>query len=150
MPSPFNLDKFKCYTDIEKVGVILSYVMSALSTAFSIYKLRVFARERAQKLHAAGIKPTFKRLVFLERTLANHCKLMLLRVFEKADARQDASDGDFSRLVSDLQRQLQEQQQQQQQTMQQLQQQLLYHQQQLQQQQQEVQQLRQRLHRDQQ
>ena len=46
--------------------------------------MRNFVRERVHRLKAASIKPTLKRIVFVERTLANHSKLMLLSLADKA------------------------------------------------------------------
>jgi esterase/lipase len=136
-----------------------------------MYKLRVFVRERVQKLQAAGIKPTLKRVVFLERTLANHSKHMLLPRVEQGgaasvsmDEARPASDEAVVRMLRDLQTQMQQQQllhqqqltqleqqlkqqqhQQQQQILRQLQQQQEQHQQETGRLQQEVQQLAQQL-----
>jgi len=114
---------------------------------FSLYKLRIVVRERVQRLKAASIKPTFKRIVFVERPLANHFKLMLVSLEEKSgdgsDESRPSSDEVVVQMVRSVQRQVQEQQQQQQQS-QQLQQQL---QEQMQKQQQVIQQLTQQLQR---
>ena len=120
MPSAFNQEKFKCYSTVGQVLVILGYVLSLLSSLFSIYKLRIFIRERMQRLKAAGIKPTLKRVVFLQRTLANHSKHMLVSLTEQPDATpmteaMPTSDEAVVRMVRDLQAQMQQQQQQQQQ-----------------------------------
>ena len=123
--------------------------MSVLSSLFSLYKLRIFVRERVHRLKAASIKPTLKRIVFVERTLANHSKLMLLPLADKAgdgsDESRPGSEDAVVQMVRSVQRQVQEQQQQQQQQqqqhiqeqLQQQQQQLLHQQQQFQQQLQE-------------
>ena len=120
-----------------------------------MYKLRVFVRERVQKLQAAGIKPTLKRVVFLERTLANHSKHMLLPRVEQGgaasvsmDEARPASDEAVVRMLRDLQTQMQQQQQQQQQQqhiLRQLQQQQEQHHQETSRLQQEMQQLAQQL-----
>ena len=120
MPSAFSVSKFKCYSDLAKAGVIIGYVVSFFSSLFSVYKARVFVRERVQRLQAAGIKPTLKRVVFVERALANHSKHMLLSLADRAGALGESgpgSDGAAVDTVRDLQRQvaqMQEQQQQQQ------------------------------------
>jgi hypothetical protein len=116
VPSAFSLVKFKCYSTVGQVLVILGYVLSLLSSLFSIYKLRIFIRERVQRLKAAGIKPTLKRVVFLQRTLANHSKHMLVPLTEQPDATpmteaMPASDEAVVRMVRDLQAQIQQQQQ---------------------------------------
>jgi hypothetical protein len=53
-------------------------IVTVLSSLFSVYKLRIAVRERMQRLLAAGIKPTVKRIVFVERALACHSKQMML------------------------------------------------------------------------
>ena len=78
IPSAIDPDKFKCYSDLAKAGVIIGYIFSFFSFLFSVYKARVFVRERVQRLQAASIKPTLKRVLFVERALANHSKRMLL------------------------------------------------------------------------
>ena len=147
VPFIFDPYTFKCFNPVALAFVILGYVVSVLSSLFSLYKLRIFFRERVQRLKAASIKPTLKRIVFVERTLANHSKLMLLSLADKAgdgsDESRPSSDEAVVQMVRSVQRQVQEQQQQQQQS-QQLQQQL---QEQLQQQQQVIQQLTQQLQR---
>ena len=122
VPSAFSVRGFNCYSTLAQVFVILGYVVSVLSSLFSMYKLRMFVRERVQKLQAAGIKPTLKRVVFLERTLANHSKHMLLPRVEQGgaasvsmDEARPASDEAVVRMLRDLQTQMQQQQQQQQQ-----------------------------------
>jgi hypothetical protein len=67
-----------------RVFVVLGYIVSLLSSLFSLYKLRIFVRERVQRLKAASIKPTLKRIVFMERTLAKHSKLMILSLADNA------------------------------------------------------------------
>ena len=67
-------------------------------------------------MKAAGIKPTLKRVVFLQRTLANLSKHMLLSHAEQAGATSmteamPASDEAVVRMVRDLQAQIQQQQQ---------------------------------------
>jgi DNA repair exonuclease SbcCD ATPase subunit len=71
-------DKFKCFSDLQQAGIIIGYIFSFLSVLFSVYKARIAVRERVQLLQAAGVKPTLKRIVFVERALANHSKRMLL------------------------------------------------------------------------
>jgi hypothetical protein len=115
VPSLYSPDKFKCYTDLEKVGVIIGITLSVLSSFFSVYKFQIFVRKRAQKLQAASIKPTLKRIVFLQRTLANQSKLMLLSHADQTgfldDSRPASERGVemVAPLVRDVQRQLQEQ-----------------------------------------
>ena len=144
MPFIFDLSSFKCFNPVALAFVILGYIVSVLSSLFSLYKLRIFVRERVQRLKAASIKPTLKRIVFAERTLANHSKLMLLSLADKAgDGSDESRPGSYDavvQMVRSVQRQVQEQQQQQQQFQQQLQE-------QMQQQQQVMQQLAQQLQR---
>ena len=156
MPFIFDLSSFKCFNPVALAFVILGYIVSALSSLFSLYKLRIFVRERVQRLKAASIKPTLKRIVFVERTLANHSKLMLLSLADKAgDGSDESRPGSYDavvQMVRSVQRQVQEQQQQFQQHIQeQLKQQQQQFQQQLQeqmqQQQQVIQQLAQQLQR---
>jgi hypothetical protein len=140
-PSPWYPDKFKCYTDFEKAAVILGLIVSITSSLFSVYKFRIFVRKRVEKLKEAGIKPSLRRVVFLDRTLANHAKLMLLRVFEKegsTDGHGLTSDGGVAQSVRDMHRQLLQMQEQLQQHEQQFELKLL-------QQQLEIRQLRQQL-----
>jgi hypothetical protein len=150
VPSVFDPDKFKCFSDLAKAGVIVGYIVTFFSSLFSVYKVRVVVRERVQRLQAASIKPTLKRIVFVERALANHSKRMLLSLADRAGALGESgpgSDGAAVDTVRDLQRQvaqLQEQQQQQQQEHQ-LQRQELR--QEMQQQRQEILQLTQQLQR---
>ena len=130
VPSLFDPDKWKCYSDREKASIISGFILSLISFLFSVYKVRVVVRERVQRLQAASIKPTLKRIVFVERALANHSKRMLLSVAERAEALGESGPGNDGAAVDsmrDLQRQveqLQEQQQQQQQQILQLTQQL--------------------------
>lgn len=86
VPSAFSLSRFNCYSTTAQVLVICGWVLSIFSSLFTIYKFRAFVLERMQKLKAAGIKPTMKRIVFLERSLRNSSKLMLLSLSEHADA----------------------------------------------------------------
>ena len=147
MPNIFDPSTFECFTSVALAFVILGYIVSALSSLFSLYMLRIVVRERVQRLRVASIKPTLKRVVFVERTLANHSKLTLLSLADKAgdgsDESRPSSDEVVVQMVRSVQRQMQEQQQQQQQS-QQLQQQL---QEQMQKQQQVIQQLTQQLQR---
>jgi DNA anti-recombination protein RmuC len=148
VPNIFDPSTFECFTSVALAFVILGYIVSALSSLFSLYKLRIVVRERVQRLRVASIKPTLKRVVFVERTLANHSKLMLLSLANKEgdgiDRSSTSSDDAVVQLVRSFERQMQEQQQQQHQQLQHLQQQL---QEQLQQQQQVIQQLTQQLQR---
>ncbi len=156
VPLIFDLSTFKCFNPVALAFVILGYVVSALSSLFSLYKLHIFVRERVQRLKAASIKPTLKRIVFVERTLANHSKLMLLPLADKAgdgsDESRPGSEDAVVQMVRSVQRQVQEQQQQQQQLQQQQQQQQLQQhiQEQLQQQQQFQQHLQEQLKQQQQ
>jgi hypothetical protein len=144
LPSYFKPSTYKCYTPLELAFVILSFIVSVLSSLFSLNKLRIFVQERVQKLKAASIKPTLKRVVFMQRALVNQSKLMLLSLADKTGADHDetrpASNEAVVQLMRNVQRQLQEQQQQ----FHQLQQNL---QEQLQQQQQMIHQLTQQLQR---
>ena len=128
VPFIFDPSSFKCFNPVALAFVILGYVVSALSSLFSLYKLHIFVRERVQRLKAASIKPTLKRIVFVERTLANHSKLMLLSLADKAgdgsDESRPGSDDAVVQMVRSVQRQVQEQQQQHQQLQQQQHQQL--------------------------
>ena len=111
-----------------------------------MYKLRIFVRERVQKLKTAGIAPTLKRVVFLERTLANHAKVELMSDFERESnfgRCMPASDDEVVQSVRDIQRQLQRVQEQ----LRQQEQQFDFK---FQQQQKEIQELRQQLQRQQQ
>ena len=138
VPFIFDPSTFKCFNPVVLAFVILGYVVSVLSSLFSLYKLRIFVRERVQRLKAASIKPTLKRIVFVERTLANHSKLMLLSLADKAgdgsDESRPGSEDAVVQMVRSVQRQVQEQQQQQQQFQQHIQEQLKQQQQQQQQQ----------------
>jgi predicted GIY-YIG superfamily endonuclease len=151
VPSAFDPAKFKCYSDLEKVTVVIGYVFSTLSSLFSVYKLRIFVLERIQKLKEANITPTLRRIVFLERTLANHSKHLLLSLAHTAGTFDETtSSSEVVRMVRDVQRQFQEQQQQQEQSIRCLQEQTKQQQEQLIQQQQQIPQLMQQLQRSQQ
>ena len=156
VPSAFSVAQFKCYTAEAQVLVICGYILSVLSSLFSMYKLRIFVRERVDKLVAAGIKPTLKHVVFLDRALRSHSKRerQLLSITEPAasfdmngSTSSPARDGEDVGLMRDFQLQMQQtqqemkqqfetkltqQQQQQQQTQQEMKQQQLLLQQQLQ------------------
>ena len=84
MPLIFDPSTFKCFNPVALAFVILGYVVSVLSSLFSLYKLRIFVRERVQRLKAASIKPTLKRIVFVERAMANHSKHMLLSLADRS------------------------------------------------------------------
>ena len=108
MPSLLSADKFRCYTDLEKAVVVLSVILSVLSSLFSVYKFRMIVRERSQKLRAAGIRPTFKRVVFVERALANQSRLELLSAVERAgsaEERRPGSEGGDASIGREVQRQ---------------------------------------------
>ena len=140
MPSALDPDKFKCFSDLAKAGVIIGYVFTFFSSLFSVYKARVFVRERVQRLQAAGVRLTLKRIVFVERALANHSKHMLLSLADRGAAPDEGGAGSEDavvQMVRGVQRQLQEQQQQQQQQRQQQQQLIFQLQEQLKQQQQQ-------------
>ena len=153
MPSAFNVARFKCFTAEAQVLVICGYSLSVLSSLFSMYKLRIFVRERVDKLVAAGIKPTLKHVVFLDRAFRSHSKreMELLSVTEPAasfdmngSTTSPTRDGEDVGLLRDFQLQMQQTQQemkqlfetrltqQQQQTQQEMKQQQLLLQQQLQ------------------
>jgi hypothetical protein len=68
------------------VVVISGYIISVISALFSMYKFRMFVLQRMRELNSNGIKPTLKRVVFLQRALANHSKRQLLPHSERADA----------------------------------------------------------------
>jgi hypothetical protein len=133
VPSAFSVAKFKCYTPEAQVLVICGYILSVLSSLFSMYKFRILVQERVHKLVAAGIKPTLKHVVFLDRALSSHSKpeMQLLSVTEPAalldmngNTSSPARDGEDVGLMRDFQLQMQQtrqemkQQQQQQQQIQ--------------------------------
>jgi hypothetical protein len=144
---------FDCSTPFERIWTIIGYAFTMCSALFTLHKLRITVRERVQRLQAASIKPTLKRIVFVERALADHSKHMLLSLADRAGALGESGlERDSVHTVRALYRQrtqLQEQQQQQQrQEMQQLmQQQQHHHELQLQQLRQEMLQLTQQLQR---
>jgi hypothetical protein len=150
VPSAFSVTGFKCFSIAAQVLVVCGWVVSLLSSMFSIYKLRMIVMERMQKLKAAGIKPTMKRIVFLDRALRSNSKLMLLSLAEQvesasaiANAARHSSDEELG-LLADFRTQMRQQQQQIQQQQQQHQQQKQEHEQQqqhLQQKQEQQQQL---------
>ena len=120
MPSAFSVAQFKCYTAEAQVLVICGYILSVLSSLFSMYKLRIFVRERVDKLVAAGIKPTLKHVVFLDRAFRSHSKreMELLSVTEPAasydmngSTSSPARDGEDVGLLRDFQLQMQQTQQ---------------------------------------
>ncbi len=113
VPSAFDPDKFKCYSDLAKAGVIVGYIFTFFSSLFSVYKARVLLRERVQRLQAAGVKPTLKRVVFVERALANHSKRMLVSLADSGaapDAGGTGREDAVIEMVRGVQRQLQEHQ----------------------------------------
>jgi DNA anti-recombination protein RmuC len=143
-----------CATPFERIWTIIGYAITVLSSLFSFYKLRIAVRKRVQRLQAAGVKPTLKRIVFVERALADHSKHMLLSLADRAGAlgesgpAGDAAAVDTVRVLHRQLTQLQEQQQQQRLEVQQLmQQQQQQHEQQLQLLRQEILQLTQQLQR---
>jgi hypothetical protein len=148
VPSAFNPSKFKCYTDAEKVLVVSGMLVTVVSSLFSGYKLRIAVRKRLQRLRAANIEPTFKRVVFIEHTLANLSKIEMFPLAGEAASLGEPVPESVAAIVDmvhKLQRQLahvveQQRQQQHEQILQQqqYQQQLLLHQQ-------EIQELKQRL-----
>jgi isoleucyl-tRNA synthetase len=104
------------------VLVVSGMIVTLLSSLFSVYKLRIAVRERVQRLRAAGVKPTVKRMVFVERALTNHSKQMLLSLEDRAGSlgeTRPGSDESIAREVRDLQRQLKHVQEQQQQELEQ-------------------------------
>jgi hypothetical protein len=117
VPSATDPKTFFCYTPLQQGFIITGYVFSAISTIFSIYKLRILVRERMQKLKEANITPTVRRIIFLERTLANHSNHLMLPLPDRAgilDETRPSSDETVVRLVLDVQRQFEEQLKQQQ------------------------------------
>jgi vacuolar-type H+-ATPase subunit H len=96
------------------VGVIGGYIISVFSALFSMYKFRMLVLERMRELNSNGIKPTLKRIIFLERTLADHSKL--LPDSERADAAciemadSSGADNEISRTVDDLRARMDKQQ----------------------------------------
>ena len=102
-----------------------------------------------QKLKDAGIKPSLKRIVFLERTLANHSKLMLVSMTKNAEqpcANDEGGPKSDESIVQMVQIQLQVQERRQQQIQEQLKQQQQQHQQLQDQLKQQQQQHKQQLH----
>jgi parvulin-like peptidyl-prolyl isomerase len=84
-------------------------IVTLLSFLFSVYRLRIAVDERVQRLRAAGVKPTVKRMVFVERALTNHSKQMLLSLEDRAGSlgeTRPGSDESIAHKVRDLQRQL--------------------------------------------
>ena len=79
MPNVFSLRTFSCFSVIAQVAVIGGYIISVLSALFSMYKFRMFVLQRMRELNSNGIKPTLKRVIFLQRALANHSKRQLLQ-----------------------------------------------------------------------
>ena len=86
MPNVFSFRTFSCFSVIAQVVVISGYIISVISALFSMYKFRMFVLQRMRELNSNGIKPTLKRVVFLQRALANHSKRQLLPHSERADA----------------------------------------------------------------
>jgi predicted ribosome quality control (RQC) complex YloA/Tae2 family protein len=145
VPSATDPKTFFCYTPLQQGFIITGYVFSAISTIFSIYKLRIFVQERMQKLKEANITPTVRRIIFLERTLANHSKHLMLSLPDRAgtlDETRSSSDEAVVPMVRDVQRQFEEQSKQQQEQSKQQQEQLLRK---LEQQQEQQEQLKQQL-----
>ena len=70
--------------------VILGYIASIGSALFSLYKFRLTILVRIERLKQRGIKPTLKRLVFLEQALSDRDKQMInlteMNYSEEADA----------------------------------------------------------------
>jgi hypothetical protein len=109
VPSLFSPSKFKCYTELEKVLVVSGMIVTVLSSLFSVYKLRIVVDERVQRLQAAGIKPTVKHIVFVERALAirsKRLKFSLVEMTGSLDETRPGSDESIAHKVRDLQRQL--------------------------------------------
>jgi len=107
VPNVFSYRTFSCFSDIAKVAVIGGYIISVLSALFSVYKFRMFVLQRMRELNSNGIKPTLKRVVFLQRALANHSKRQLLPHSERADAAcsmadRSGADNAVDRTVDDL------------------------------------------------
>ncbi len=120
VPSAFNVAQFKCFTAEGQALVICGYIVAALYSLFSMYRLRIFVRERVHKLVAAGIKPTPKHVIFLDRALHNHSKrtMQLLSDTEpvasfsvNGSTSSPASDGDDVGLMRNFQLQMRQTQQ---------------------------------------
>lgn len=127
VPSAFDPKTFSCYTPLQQGWIIFGYVVSALSSLFSLYKLRVFVQERIQKLKEAGINPTLKGIVYLDRTLANHSGHLHVSMQEQPfDGTRYGSEKQklVVELVRRVEQQLLDQQQQHQEQIQQLEQQV--------------------------
>ena len=121
LPSALDPSTFSCYTPLQQGWIIFGYVMSVVSSIFSLYKLRIFVLERIEKLKEAGIKPSFKCILFLDRTLTNHSKHMLVSMSEQpSDTSEIESQNVVFEMVHEMQLRLKEQQQQHQQQIQQL------------------------------
>jgi hypothetical protein len=82
VPSALDPKTFSCYTPLQQGWIIFGYVVSAISSIFSLYKLRVFVKERMHTLKEAGINLTVKNFVFLDRALANRNEKMLVSLAE--------------------------------------------------------------------
>jgi hypothetical protein len=124
-PSAFDHAKFKCFSDLAKAGVIIGYISSLLSFLFSVYKARVFVRERVQRLQAAGVRPTLKRIVFVDRALANDPRHIMVSLSDmhmhiEPDESGAGSEDAVVQMVRGVQRQLQQLQEQMKQEKQQL------------------------------
>ena len=115
MPNVFSYRTFQCFSVIAQVAVIGGYIISVLSALFSMYKFRMFVLQRMRELNSNGIKPTLKRVIFLQRTLANHSKRQLLPHSDRADAAcsmasRSGADNAVDRAVDDLRARMDKQQ----------------------------------------
>lgn len=107
VPSILTLKGFGCYSSEARVFVAFSFILSMLSFLFTIYRISIWIRERFQRLKDANIKPTLKRAVFLNRTLANFAKHRELRTVP--DGPNPTDDNAVVGLMRDFQLQIQEQ-----------------------------------------
>ena len=120
LPSAFSISKFKCYSDAAKVLVVGGWVVSLISSLFSIYKLRNIVLERIKTLKAAGIWPSLKNIIFIESALRDNPNRMMLSLGEAeesdgtslslSEAKPSSNEG-FAQIVSTLETQFQQQQQ---------------------------------------
>ncbi len=73
-------------------GQIVTYVLSGIGSAIgilvSVFKAYPVIKARVAKLREAGIKPTLKHVIFLDKTLAKYSATALLNMGEINDGSQ--------------------------------------------------------------
>ena len=74
---------------------IVAYILSAMGSIVGIsigfFRVYPFFKSRIAKLREAGIKPTFKRVIFLHKTLSKYQNLKLLGPGDRPNSLQVAS-----------------------------------------------------------